>query len=84
MFYSIKSINEPSDLAEVKVMKSVGVRTSHIMNYLKQQAGGIQNVGFTSKDLYNHLNMVSKAEIFDGDVVAVIAYFQYWWWESLV
>ena len=67
---------KPSDLAEAKAMKGVGIRTSHIMNYLTQQAGGIQNVGFTSKDLYNHLNMVSKAEISNGDVVAVIAYFQ--------
>ena len=62
-----------SNLAKAKV---VSVCTSHIMNYLKQQAGGIQNVGFTSKDLYNHLNMVSKAEISNGDVVAIIANFQ--------
>ncbi|XVF09481.1 hypothetical protein REPUB_Repub07fG0096700 [Reevesia pubescens] len=67
---------KPSDLAEVKAMKGVGIRTSHIMNYLTQQAGGIQNVGFTTKDLYNKLNMVCRDEIYNGDANAVIAYFQ--------
>ncbi|XVF31790.1 hypothetical protein REPUB_Repub17cG0022700 [Reevesia pubescens] len=67
---------KPSDLVEVKAMKGVGIRTSHIMNYLTQQAGGIQNVGFTTKDLYNQLNMVSRDEIYNGDANVVIAYFQ--------
>ncbi|XVF20644.1 hypothetical protein REPUB_Repub12eG0019000 [Reevesia pubescens] len=67
---------KPSDLAEVKAMKGVGIRTSHIMNYLTQQDGGIQNIGLITKDLYNHFNMVSRDEIYNGDANAVIAYFQ--------
>ena len=45
-----------SDLVEAKAMKSICIRTSQIMNYLTQQAGGYQNVGFVAKDLYNVLH----------------------------
>ena len=57
-------------------MKSVGIRTSQIMNYLTQQAGGSQNVGFVAKDLYNALHAFTQAEISNGDVNAVLAYFE--------
>ncbi|KAE8692143.1 hypothetical protein F3Y22_tig00110858pilonHSYRG00086 [Hibiscus syriacus] len=40
-------------------------------------AGGYHNVGFTHKDLYNALQRGKAKEIVDGDVNALIAYFDY-------
>ncbi|KAE8684919.1 hypothetical protein F3Y22_tig00111105pilonHSYRG00725 [Hibiscus syriacus] len=39
--------------------------------------GGYHNVGFTHKDLYNALQRGKAKEIVDGDVNALIAYFDY-------
>ncbi|KAE8675191.1 hypothetical protein F3Y22_tig00111691pilonHSYRG00001 [Hibiscus syriacus] len=44
---------------------------------LVHQAGGYHNVGFTHKDLYNALQRGKAKEIVDGDVNALIAYFDY-------
>ncbi|KAE8660548.1 hypothetical protein F3Y22_tig00116951pilonHSYRG00369 [Hibiscus syriacus] len=66
-----------ADIDETTTLKEVGVGTSQVMNYLTQQAGGYHNVGFTHKDLYNALQRGKANEIVDGDVNAVIAYFDY-------
>ncbi|KAE8720451.1 hypothetical protein F3Y22_tig00019586pilonHSYRG00010 [Hibiscus syriacus] len=66
-----------ADIDEVTILKEVGVGTSQVMNYLTQQAGGYHNVGFTHKDLYNALQRGKAKEIVDGDVNALIAYFDY-------
>ncbi|KAE8695920.1 hypothetical protein F3Y22_tig00110678pilonHSYRG00174 [Hibiscus syriacus] len=62
---------------ETTTLKEVDVGTSQVMNYLTQQAGGYHNVGFTHKDLYNALQRGKAKEIVDGDVNALIAYFDY-------
>ncbi|KAE8661408.1 hypothetical protein F3Y22_tig00113725pilonHSYRG00137 [Hibiscus syriacus] len=66
-----------ADIDEAKTLKEVGVGKSQVMNYLMQQAGGYHNVGFTHKDLYNALQRGKAKEIVDGDVNALIAYFDY-------
>ncbi|KAE8678212.1 hypothetical protein F3Y22_tig00111429pilonHSYRG00005 [Hibiscus syriacus] len=66
-----------ADIDEATTLKEVGVGTSQVMNYLTQQAGGYHNVGFTHKDLYNALQRGKSKEIVDGDVNALIAYFDY-------
>ncbi|KAE8681806.1 hypothetical protein F3Y22_tig00111308pilonHSYRG00030 [Hibiscus syriacus] len=66
-----------ADIDEATTLKEVGVGTSQVMNYLTQQAGGYHNVGFTHKDLYNALQRGKAKEIVDGDVNALIAYFDY-------
>ncbi|KAE8667763.1 hypothetical protein F3Y22_tig00112382pilonHSYRG00074 [Hibiscus syriacus] len=66
-----------ADIDEATTLKEVGVGTSQVMNYLTQQAGGYHNVGFTHKDLYNALQRCKAKEIVDGDVNALIAYFDY-------
>ncbi|KAE8657538.1 hypothetical protein F3Y22_tig00116989pilonHSYRG00146 [Hibiscus syriacus] len=43
----------------------------------RAQAGGYHNVGFTHKDLYNALQRGKAKEIVDGDVNALISYFDY-------
>ncbi|KAE8688594.1 hypothetical protein F3Y22_tig00110963pilonHSYRG00156 [Hibiscus syriacus] len=65
------------DIEEATTLKEVGVDTSQVMNYLTQQAGGYHNVGFTHKDLYNALQRGKAKEIVDGDMNALIAYFDY-------
>ncbi|KAE8732597.1 hypothetical protein F3Y22_tig00001825pilonHSYRG00159 [Hibiscus syriacus] len=66
-----------ADIDEATTLKEVGVGTSQVMNYLTQQAGGYHNVGFTHKDLYNALQRGKTKEIVDGDVNALIVYFDY-------
>ncbi|KAE8686965.1 hypothetical protein F3Y22_tig00111027pilonHSYRG00616 [Hibiscus syriacus] len=66
-----------ADIDEATTLKEVGVGTSQVMNYLTQQAGGYHNVGFIHKDLYNALQRGKAKEIVDGDVNALIAYFDY-------
>ncbi|KAE8705311.1 hypothetical protein F3Y22_tig00110429pilonHSYRG00628 [Hibiscus syriacus] len=66
-----------ADIDEAKTLKEVGVDTSQVMNYLTQKVGGYHNVGFTHKDLYNALQRGKLKEISNGDVNALIAYFDY-------
>ncbi|KAE8707279.1 hypothetical protein F3Y22_tig00110384pilonHSYRG00244 [Hibiscus syriacus] len=66
-----------ANIDEATTLKEVGVGTSQVMNYLTQQARGYHNVGFTHKDLYNALQRGKAKEIVDGDVNALIAYFDY-------
>ncbi|KAE8683162.1 hypothetical protein F3Y22_tig00111213pilonHSYRG00273 [Hibiscus syriacus] len=66
-----------ADIDEATTLKEVSVGTSQVMNYLTQQAWGYHNVGFTHKDLYNALQRGKAKKIIDGDVNALIAYFDY-------
>ncbi|KAE8721300.1 hypothetical protein F3Y22_tig00016563pilonHSYRG00139 [Hibiscus syriacus] len=66
-----------ADIDEATTLKEVSVGTSQVMNYLTQQAVSYHNVGFTHKDLYNALQRGKAKEIVDGDVNALIAYFDY-------
>lgn len=46
-------------------MHRVGVKTSQIMDYMVQQSSGHENVGFTLKDLYNHVDALHTFEVKD-------------------
>ncbi|KAE8700927.1 hypothetical protein F3Y22_tig00110551pilonHSYRG00237 [Hibiscus syriacus] len=65
------------DFDEATILKDIGVGTSQVMNYLMQQEGGYHNVRFIHKDLYNALERGKANEIFNGDVDALISYFDY-------
>ncbi|KAL4346308.1 hypothetical protein GQ457_17G007350 [Hibiscus cannabinus] len=64
-----------ADIEEARAMKTAGIRTSQIMNLFQQQSSGFHNVGFIRKDLYNAIQTYVDAELSDGDVNALIAYF---------
>ena len=49
---SVKS----SDRDQSRTMRDVGVKASQIMELLVHQSGLYGNVGFTKKDLFNHIN----------------------------
>ncbi|KAK8716202.1 hypothetical protein V6N13_043520 [Hibiscus sabdariffa] len=68
---------DDASIVEARALKKVRVRTSHVMNYFTQQSGGFHNVGFIRKDLYNALQKTEAVEICDGDVNAVLAYFDF-------
>ncbi|KAE8712843.1 hypothetical protein F3Y22_tig00110223pilonHSYRG00174 [Hibiscus syriacus] len=76
-FCSKEGAISKADIDEVTTLKEVDVGTSQVMNYLTQQTGGYHNVVFTHKDLYNALQRGKEKEIVDGDVNALIAYFDY-------
>ena len=44
------------------------------MDYMMQQLGGHRHVGFTSKDLYNHVDAMCRIEIKDDDVEKALTY----------
>ncbi|KAL6347547.1 hypothetical protein AAG906_026072 [Vitis piasezkii] len=64
------------NLAQVDVLRKVGVKTTQIMDYMVKQSGGHQHVGFTQKDMYNHVDAMRRIEIKDGDAEAALAYFR--------
>ncbi|XP_034710461.1 protein FAR1-RELATED SEQUENCE 5-like [Vitis riparia] len=70
---SHRTISNP-DKAQVDVLRKVGVKTTQIMDYMVKQSGGHEHVGFTQKDIYNHIDAMRRSEIKDGDAEAALAY----------
>ncbi|RVW37768.1 Protein FAR1-related sequence 5 [Vitis vinifera] len=70
---SHRTISNP-DKAQVDVLRKVGVKTTQIMDYMVKQSGGHEHVGFTQKDIYNHVDAMRRSEIKDGDAEAALAY----------
>ncbi|XP_057746829.1 protein FAR1-RELATED SEQUENCE 5-like [Arachis stenosperma] len=44
------------------------------MGYMVSQKGRYHKVGFTSKDLHNHISKTRRGKVKDGDALAVLAY----------
>ena len=63
-----------SDNALLNSMKTVGIKTSQIMDFFVNQARGYDNLSFGLKDLYNNLNNEHRSMILETDSKAVIAY----------
>ncbi|RVW78093.1 Protein FAR1-related sequence 5 [Vitis vinifera] len=63
-----------ADKAQLNAMRGVGIGTSQIMDYMVQQSGGYNNVGFTKKDLYNHVDADRRVHLRDGDAEGALAY----------
>ncbi|XP_034707015.1 protein FAR1-RELATED SEQUENCE 5-like [Vitis riparia] len=63
-----------ADKAQLNAMRGVGMGTSQIMDYMVQQSGGYKNVGFTKKDLYNHVDADRRVHLRDGDAEGALAY----------
>ncbi|OMO87158.1 hypothetical protein CCACVL1_09229 [Corchorus capsularis] len=60
-----------------RALKKGGSRPCEIMNYLAQEAGGYQNVGFTKKDLCNKLYRDSRNNVKElGDVKSALCYLE--------
>ena len=48
-------------------MVNVGISTKNTYLYLIEEVGGSENVGFTKKDCYNHVNTKKMSTISAGD-----------------
>ena len=62
------------DKAQVDVLCKVGVKTTQIIDYMVKQSRRHHHVGFTQKDVYNHVDAMRKIEIKDSDAKAALAY----------
>ena len=71
--WSHQAISNP-EKAEVNVMQKVDVKIAQIMDYMIQQFGGHEHVGFTPKDIYNHVDAMHRIEIKDGNAKVALTY----------
>ncbi|XP_028055294.1 protein FAR1-RELATED SEQUENCE 5-like [Camellia sinensis] len=55
-------------------IRNVGVKTSQIMNYMVNQSGSYENVGFIRTNLHNHIQAERRAEVEDGDAQGALVY----------
>ncbi|KAG5552344.1 hypothetical protein RHGRI_010431 [Rhododendron griersonianum] len=63
-----------ADVAQLMAMRNVGMKPSQIMDFMRCQAGGFQNVGFTFSDMRNKLHRERTQEIRNGDVEGALGY----------
>ena len=63
-----------SEIAQLQSWRSVGVRTSQVMDHLVDQSGSYSNVGHTKKDLQNRFEQVRRSEVQTSDADSVISY----------
>ena len=63
-----------ADVSQVDTMQSYGIKGSQIYGYIAGQAGGYDKVGFTKKDMFNHINHVRLANTSNGDAMAALHY----------
>lgn len=55
------------DIAKLTAMRKVSISTFHANDLLVNQACGYDYVGFTLKDLYNHIDSGRREILVDGD-----------------
>ncbi|XP_028069603.1 protein FAR1-RELATED SEQUENCE 5-like [Camellia sinensis] len=70
---SHRSLNS-ANKAQAMAMRNVGVKTSQIMDYMVNQSGSYENVGFVRTDLHNHIQAERRAEVEDGDAQGALVY----------
>ena len=57
-------------------MVNVGISTKNTYLYLIEEVGGSENVGFTKKDCYNHVNTKKMSTINAGDAQSLLNHFK--------
>ncbi|XP_028088555.1 protein FAR-RED IMPAIRED RESPONSE 1-like [Camellia sinensis] len=55
-------------------MRNIGVKTSQIIDYMVNQSGSYENVGFIRTDLHNHIQAKRRTEVEDGDAQGALVY----------
>ncbi|XP_028054811.1 protein FAR1-RELATED SEQUENCE 5-like [Camellia sinensis] len=63
-----------ADKAQAMAMRNVGMKTSQIMDYMVNQSGSYENVGFIRTDLHNHIQAEHRAKIEEGEVQGALVY----------
>ncbi|KAK2638100.1 hypothetical protein Ddye_025895 [Dipteronia dyeriana] len=62
------------DIAQLKSWRSIGVKTTQVMDHLVGQTGSYSNVGHIKKDLQNRFDSVHRNELQSSDADCVISY----------
>ncbi|XP_015961726.1 protein FAR1-RELATED SEQUENCE 5-like [Arachis duranensis] len=65
---------DEADKTQADSLRACGVKTYHIMGYMVSEKGGYDKVGFTSKDLHNHISKTRRGKVKDSDAFAALAY----------
>ncbi|XP_026451170.1 protein FAR1-RELATED SEQUENCE 5-like [Papaver somniferum] len=58
-------------------IRLAGIKTNLVMNFFGLESGGVQNIGFTTKDVRNYLSVKRSLELKNGDAQAVLDYFEH-------
>ncbi|XP_028116641.1 protein FAR1-RELATED SEQUENCE 5-like [Camellia sinensis] len=74
MYLRSHRILNSADKAQAMAIRNVGVKTSQIMDYMVNQSGSYENVGFVCTDLHNHIQAERRAEVEDGDAQGALVY----------
>ncbi|RYR26032.1 hypothetical protein Ahy_B02g060151 [Arachis hypogaea] len=53
---------DETDKTQADSLRACGVKTCHIMGYMVSQKGGYDKVGFTIKDLHNHISKTRRGK----------------------
>ena len=64
------------DKAQIIALHNVRVKSNQIMDHMIQQAGGYENIGFITKDLYNYLVAIHNNGTRDSDAECALVYLQ--------
>ena len=51
----------------IDTMVNAGISTNNAYSYLTKEVGGSENVGFTERDYYNHVNVQKMTMINAGN-----------------
>ncbi|KAL0910674.1 hypothetical protein M5K25_018751 [Dendrobium thyrsiflorum] len=57
-------------------MTEAGIRTVDAFSYLRDEAGGVENIGFSKRDAYNFIQKDRRAKIENGDTNSLIELFK--------
>ncbi|PKU72585.1 Protein FAR1-RELATED SEQUENCE 5 [Dendrobium catenatum] len=60
----------------LKSMCEAGIRITYAFSYLSDEVGGVANLGFTKRDVYNYIQKEKIAKIESGDTDSLIELFK--------
>ena len=60
----------------IDTMGNAGISTKNAYSYLTKEVGGSENVGFTERDCYNHVNMQKRTIFNAGDAQSSLNHFK--------
>ena len=61
---------------EAELTNRSGIRQKLVFDFMSKQAGGRENLGFTLKDISNHLQSKRMREMKEGEAFTLIHYFE--------
>ncbi|KAK8951417.1 Protein FAR1-RELATED SEQUENCE 8 [Platanthera zijinensis] len=74
----LRSNRKVSDLQGdlIRNMTGAGIKTVHAYNFLSEEVGGVENLGFSKVDAYNYVHRCKKSLVESGDSVSLLKMLQ--------